>query len=77
MSSAMIERRQHDRSSSMNLRGKLEENASLARYTSWKVGGVADVLFQPADLEDLQKFLSTLEDSLPITWLGQRYQRTD
>lgn len=53
------------------LRGKLEENVSLARYTSWKVGGVADVLFQPADLQDLQNYLQGLDASTPITWLGR------
>ena len=41
-----------------SVRGQLEKNVSLARFTSWKVGGLADVLFQPADLEDLQDFLS-------------------
>ena len=54
-----------------NVRGKLEENVSLARYTSWKVGGLADILFQPVDLEDLQNYLSNLDESLPITWLGR------
>ena len=71
MSSVMMESRQFDRPSSLNLRGKLEEKYSLARFTSWKVGGVADILFQPADLEDLQMFLNTLDASLPVTWLGR------
>ncbi len=53
------------------LRGKLEKNVSLARYTSWKVGGLADVLFQPADLQDLQNYLKELDKSTPITWLGR------
>ena len=54
-----------------SVRGQLEKNVSLARFTSWKVGGLADILFQPADLEDLQQYLSTLDASLPITWLGR------
>ena len=53
------------------VRGQLEKDVSLARFTSWKVGGLADVLFQPADLEDLQHYLRTLDPSLPITWLGR------
>ncbi len=51
-------------------RGTLEKNASLARYTSWKVGGTADVLYQPADLMDLKEFLLSLDKDVPITWLG-------
>ncbi len=53
------------------LRGNLEKNVSLARYTSWKVGGNADVLFQPSDVADLSQFLSSLEIATPITWLGR------
>lgn len=53
------------------LRGKLEEGVSLARYTSWKVGGQAEILYQPENLIDLQNFLSTLDASMPITWLGR------
>lgn len=53
------------------LRGKLENEASLAKFTSWKVGGVADVLFRPADLDDLKEFLASLEHEKPITWLGR------
>ncbi len=58
-------------SSTQNLRGRLEKNISLARYTSWKVGGLADALYQPADLEDLQHYLQTLDVSMPVTWLGR------
>ena len=53
------------------LRGKLEESVSLARFTSWKVGGSAEILFQPEDLADLQKFIKTLDASIPLTWLGR------
>ncbi|QMU62802.1 MAG: UDP-N-acetylmuramate dehydrogenase [Gammaproteobacteria bacterium] len=54
-----------------NLRGKLERGVSLARFTSWKVGGAAEILFQPEDLADLQKFIKTLDVAVPITWLGR------
>ncbi len=53
------------------LRGKLEKSVSLARFTSWKVGGDAEMLFQPEDLADLQNFLSALDASVPVTWLGR------
>jgi len=52
-------------------RGALEKNVSLARFTSWKVGGSTDVLYRPADLLDLKYFLETLEKGTPITWLGR------
>ena len=51
--------------------GLYAENASLARYTSWKVGGEADILFRPVDLSDLKNFLVTLDATMPITWLGR------
>ncbi len=54
-----------------NLRGKLERDVSLARYTSWKVGGAAEMLYQPEDLVDLQNFIKTLDATVPVTWLGR------
>jgi len=55
----------------MSLRGKLEKGVSLARFTSWKVGGAAEILFQPKDLTDLQNYIKTLDASVPVTWLGR------
>ncbi len=52
------------------LRGTLERNASLARFNSWKVGGVADALYRPADLQDLRNFLAGQAEDVPLTWLG-------
>ena len=52
------------------LRGTLERNASLARYTSWKVGGAADLLYRPADVQDLRNFLAGQAEDVPLTWLG-------
>ena len=42
------------------LRGTLARNASLARHTSWRVGGTADLLYTPADRDDLAAFLRGL-----------------
>ena len=53
-----------------NLQGQLIYDHSLARYTSWRVGGNAERFYRPADLADLQKFLAQLPGSEPITWLG-------
>lgn len=52
------------------LRGQLTEKADLARYTTWKVGGPAERLYQPADLADLQQFLVQQPEQHPLTWLG-------
>ncbi|MEO0548978.1 MAG: UDP-N-acetylmuramate dehydrogenase [Pseudomonadota bacterium] len=51
-------------------RGKLIKNASLAPYTWFRVGGAADVLFLPADEEDLAGFLKVLPADIPVTVLG-------
>ena len=38
------------------LRGEWKHNFSMARLSSWRVGGPADDLFLPADLDDLRAF---------------------
>lgn len=52
------------------LRGKLLPNELLANYTSWRIGGPADYVFIPADLDDLSYFLKSLPEMIPITWIG-------
>ncbi|WP_367606483.1 UDP-N-acetylmuramate dehydrogenase [Legionella sp. W05-934-2] len=52
------------------LRGELFHHQPLAKYTTWRVGGPADTLYKPADLEDLCHFLTTLPADEPIHWLG-------
>lgn len=52
-------------------RGKLLYDEPLSRHTSWRVGGPADLYFQPADLQDLVDFLrERRERDWPVTWLG-------
>ncbi|MEE2804764.1 MAG: UDP-N-acetylmuramate dehydrogenase [Pseudomonadota bacterium] len=53
-----------------SLRGRLLHNESLARYTSWRVGGPADYLFVPTDNEDLAVFFSILPADVPLLWMG-------
>ncbi len=43
-----------------DVRGRLTPDRSLSDLTWLRVGGPADLLFQPADLEDLQHFLREL-----------------
>lgn len=52
------------------VRGKLDADASLARFTWFKVGGPAEVLFRPADTDDLSAFLCDLPEGIPITVMG-------
>lgn len=54
----------------IELRGELLKNESLAHYTSWRTGGVADYVYKPADLDDLALFLRSLAMDVPLTWLG-------
>lgn len=53
-----------------NLRGELRFNESLSKYTSWRVGGIAQRFYRPTDKEDLAAFLSQLPVAEPILWLG-------
>ena len=53
-----------------NIRGEIRYDEPLARYTSWRVGGPADVLFKPADVDDLAAFLAATEADQPVFWLG-------
>jgi UDP-N-acetylmuramate dehydrogenase len=52
------------------VRGRLRRNATLAPTTWFKVGGPADVLFRPADMEDLCSFLEATPVGTPVTALG-------
>jgi UDP-N-acetylmuramate dehydrogenase len=52
------------------VRGALRENASLAATTWFRVGGPAEVLFRPADRDDLAAFLAAKPADVPITVLG-------
>jgi UDP-N-acetylmuramate dehydrogenase len=52
------------------LRGILTLDASLARHTTWRAGGRADVTYVPADRDDLALFLRQLPIFEPVTVLG-------
>lgn len=52
------------------LRGRLRHNVDLNRLTSWRVGGPAKRLYEPADVEDLSEFLLSPEAVDPLLWLG-------
>ncbi len=52
------------------VRGKLLRDEPLAPFTWFRVGGAAEVLFIPADAEDLADFLKALDPAVPVTVLG-------
>ena len=49
------------------IRVQLLPNEPLDKYTWLRVGGAADLLFQPADEDDLSAFLSQLPKEIPVT----------
>jgi UDP-N-acetylmuramate dehydrogenase len=52
------------------IRGRLTPNAALAPFTWFRVGGPAELLFQPADEDDLALFLQKLNPEIPVTVVG-------
>lgn len=52
------------------VRGKLLRDEPLAPFTWFRVGGPAEVLFIPADPDDLSDFLRQLDPAVPVTYLG-------
>ena len=52
------------------LRGRVEANAPLGPATWFRVGGAADVLVRPADLDDLLLLLRDMPADISLTILG-------
>jgi UDP-N-acetylmuramate dehydrogenase len=53
-----------------SVRGRLVANAPIGQRTWFRVGGPAELLFQPADEGDLADFLAALPPDIPVTVLG-------
>jgi UDP-N-acetylmuramate dehydrogenase len=53
-----------------SVRGRYSENIKMAKFTWFRVGGAAEVIFRPADLEDLSLFLINNKDCSPVTVIG-------
>lgn len=51
-------------------RGRLTADAPLGPQTWFRAGGAAEVLFRPADVEDLATFVAALPADVPVTVLG-------
>jgi UDP-N-acetylmuramate dehydrogenase len=52
------------------VRGRLTSDAPLAPLVWFKSGGKAQWLFEPADEEDLKRFLAELDPTVPVMALG-------
>ena len=52
------------------VRGRYSEEASLGEKGWFRCGGTAEVLFKPADLEDLQDFLKNCPSDIPVHIFG-------
>jgi UDP-N-acetylmuramate dehydrogenase len=52
------------------VRGRLTANAALAGITWFRVGGAAEVMFRPADRDDLMSFLAAKPADVPVTMIG-------
>ena len=52
------------------LRGRITPNAEMDKITWFRAGGLADVLFQPADEDDLAAFLKAVPEDVPLTVVG-------
>lgn len=50
--------------------GKLLTNEKMAKYTSWRVGGIADAMYLPTDKQDLINFIKNQPADTPLFWLG-------
>ncbi len=49
---------------------ELRYGEPMARHTSWRAGGPADVFFRPRSVAALQRFLQAQPAGTPLTWVG-------
>ena len=52
------------------LRGEMLRDEPMSRHVSWRAGGVAQCVYQPADLADLQTFLRQTPADEPLLAVG-------
>lgn len=54
----------------MSANSTVRHSEPMASHTSWRVGGAADLFFEPQSIEELKQFLASLPGSTPVTWVG-------
>ncbi len=57
-------------SAANDLRGRITLDAAMDKITWFRAGGTADLLFQPADADDLAAFFKILPMDVPVTIVG-------
>ncbi|CAN7253840.1 UDP-N-acetylmuramate dehydrogenase [Rhizobium sp. LjRoot254] len=53
-----------------DIRGRLTPDAPMDRVTWFRAGGLAELMFQPHDVDDLAAFLKVLPEDVPLTVIG-------
>lgn len=53
-----------------DIRGRLSPDAPMDRVTWFRAGGLAELMFQPHDIDDLVTFLKLLPEEVPLTVVG-------
>ncbi len=53
-----------------DIRGRLTPDAPMDRVTWFRAGGLAELMFQPHDVDDLVAFLKILPEEVPVTVVG-------
>ncbi len=52
------------------LRGRMTPNAEMDKVTWFRAGGLAEVMYQPADEEDLAQFMAAVPEEIPVMPVG-------
>ena len=53
-----------------DVRGRLTQEAGMDKVTWFRVGGPAEIMFMPADADDLATFLAALPEEVPVRVVG-------
>jgi UDP-N-acetylmuramate dehydrogenase len=53
-----------------DVRGRMMPDSPMERVTWFRAGGLAELMFQPHDVDDLVTFLKALPDDVPLTTIG-------
>ncbi len=61
---------EHEQFIVQGLRGTLRNDVDMSRHVTWRAGGRAARLYQPADLADLREFLRALPATEPLMTVG-------
>ncbi len=55
---------------SFKVQGEVLIDEPMAKHTTWRTGGVADIYFKPESIADIQRFLQQLDPDLAVMFIG-------